>query len=67
MRKKVYWVLLGLGIAIMLFYSVVAILKAYTDISFDSWFFESSKLRLIIATAYTVSIIMLKSLIINKR
>jgi hypothetical protein len=43
----------------MLFYSVVAILKAYTDISFDSWFFNSSKLRLVIATAYTVAIIML--------
>ena len=51
----------------MLFYSVVAILKAYTDISFDSWFFDSAKLRLIIATAYTVAIIMLRSTIMNRR
>ena len=66
MRKVVYWVLFGLGIAVMLFYSVVAILKAYTDISFDSWFFDSAKLRLIIATAYTVAIIMLRSTIMNR-
>lgn len=67
MRKIIYWVLFGLGIAVMLFYSVTVILKAYTDISFSSWFFESAKLRLIIATAYTVAIIMLRSQIMNRR
>ena len=67
MRKIIYWVLFGLGIAVMLFYSVTVILKAYTDISFSSWFFESAKLRLIIATAYTVAIIMLRSQIMKRR
>lgn len=67
MRKIVYWVLFVLGIALMLFYSVVTILKAYTDISFNSWFFESARLRLIIASVYTIAIIMLRSQIMNKR
>ena len=67
MKKIVYWVLLGIGFAAMLFYATTAILKAYTDLSLSAWIFSSAQLRLIVFTAYTVVLIMLKSVIFNRR
>ena len=67
MKKVMYWILLGLGLAIMLFYSVVLILKSYTDIGMSSWFFKQPQTRLIIATLYTVAVIMVKSQVFRRR
>jgi len=67
MKKIVYYVFLGLGIVAMLFYSVTAILKAYTDLSLSAWIFNSAQLRLIVSSAYTIAMIMLKSVIFNRR
>lgn len=67
MKKIVYLVFLGLGLVGMLFYSTIAILKAYTDLSMSAWIFNSAQLRLIIFTAYTVAMIMLRSVIFYKR
>ena len=67
MKKIVYLVFLGLGLVGMLFYSTVAILKAYTDLSMGEWIFNSSKFRLVLCSAYTIAVIMLKSVIFNKR
>jgi len=67
MKKKIYWVLLGLGIALMLFYSVIAILKAYTDLSLTSWIFKKAQVRLVIFALYTIAVLMLKTQITGRK